>query len=49
MELIVAGWTENQGGQIVDVVTKINNCRYEISLIDHGFDPFSSLVYRCFY
>ena len=31
MESIVAGWTENLGGQIVDVVTKINNCRHEIS------------------
>ena len=31
MESIVAGWTENQGGQIAVVVTKINNCRHEIS------------------
>ena len=31
MESIVAGWTENQEGQIVDFVTKINNCCHEIS------------------
>ena len=31
MESIVRGWTENQGGQIEDFVTKINNCRHEIS------------------
>ena len=31
MESIVAGWTESQGGQTGDFVTKINNCRHEIS------------------
>ena len=31
MESIVEGWTENQGEQMVDVVTKITNCRHEIS------------------
>ena len=31
MESIVTGWTENQGGQIEDFVTKISNCRHEIS------------------
>ena len=31
MESIVAGWTENQEGQTEDFVTKINNCRHEIS------------------
>ena len=31
MESIVAGWTESQEGQSGDFVTKINNCRHEIS------------------
>ena len=31
MESIVAGWTENHEGQLEDVVTKISNCRHEIS------------------
>ena len=31
MESIVTGWTEKQGGQIEDFVTKINNCHHEIS------------------
>ena len=31
MESIVSGWTENQEGQSGDFITKINNCRHEIS------------------
>ena len=31
MESNVAGWTESQEGQLGDLVTKINNCRHEIS------------------
>ena len=31
MESIAAGWTENHEGQLEDVVTKISNCRHEIS------------------
>ena len=31
MDSIVAGWTESQEGRIVDFVTKITNCRHEIS------------------
>ena len=31
MESIVSGWTENQGGQSEDLVSKINSCRHEIS------------------
>ena len=31
MESIVTGWTESQGGQMVDFVTKISNCHHEIS------------------
>ena len=31
MESIVTGWTESQGGQMVDFVTKISNCLHEIS------------------
>ena len=31
MESIVSGWTENQEGQPGDFITKINNCRHEIS------------------
>ena len=31
MESIVLGWTENQKGQSEDFITKINNCRREIS------------------
>ena len=31
MESIVASWTESQGGQTADFVTKISNCRHEIS------------------
>ena len=31
MESIVLGWTENQEGQSGDFITKINNCRHEIS------------------
>ncbi|XP_048633068.1 uncharacterized protein LOC125607235 [Brassica napus] len=31
MESIVSGWTENQEGSSADFITKINNCRHEIS------------------
>ena len=31
MESIVTGWTENEEGKTEDIVTKITNCRHEIS------------------
>ena len=31
MESIVSGWTGNQDGRVEDFVTKISNCRHEIS------------------
>ena len=31
MESIMSGWTGNQRGQVEDFVTKISNCRHEIS------------------
>ena len=31
MDSIMSGWTGNQGGQAEDFVTKISNCRHEIS------------------
>ena len=31
MESIVMGWTKDQDGQSEDFITKINNCRHEIS------------------
>ena len=31
MESIVSGWTDYQGEQVEDFVTKISNCRHEIS------------------
>ena len=31
MESIVTDWTEDQGGNTEDFVTKINNCRHKIS------------------
>ena len=40
MESIVAGWIENQEGQIEDFVTKINNCRHEISSWQKDNQPY---------
>ena len=31
MKSIVSGWTENQEDPSTDFITKINNCRHEIS------------------
>ena len=40
MESIVTGWTENQRGRAEDVVTKINNCRHEISSWQKNNQPY---------
>ena len=36
----MTGWTKNQRGQIDDFVTKINNCRHEISSWRKDNQPF---------